>query len=382
MADRKKKNFYDILNVKKDATQKDIKNAYRKMARKWHPDVNPGNKQAERKFKEISIAYKVLVDSDKRKAYDEFGADSLRTGFDAEKARQYKQWGATSQQQWTEEPAEDFGKYNSYNDLFSDLFGFQEGWRGFEQAVPDKGRDIEYEMSLDLLSALRGLTTELSIQKFSTCSSCQGSGKDLSSDYSNCNACNGTGQLHVTQGQINFKRTCTQCGGQGKLWKTCPNCGGSGKVPALEKIKVVIPEGVHEGSKVRVAGKGEPGSNGKPAGDLYLKIHVNEHPLLQRKGDDLYMEVPITVREAVAGGTIIVPTVDGPVKVKIPSGSQSGQILKLKGKGAVNIKTKQPGSLMLKLVIKVPKTDDKSILEAVEKIDRFYSEDVRKEITL
>jgi molecular chaperone DnaJ len=374
------KDFYEILGVKKDATQEQIKKAYRKLARKWHPDVNPGNKEAEQQFKEISQAYDALGDEKKRKLYDEFGEEGLHAGFDAEKARQYKQWGAY--QQAGAGGGQPFGRYQSYEDVFGDLFGSAGRASGFGTRAAVAGRDIEHEMTIDLISALKGFETELSMQKAAICSTCHGTGADPNSKMSTCPRCRGSGRINVAQGPMQFTRACPQCRGHGQVGKPCPVCGGSGQVARTERIKVTIPQGVREGSKVRVAGKGEPGVDGGPSGDLYLIVHIQPHPLLTREEDNLYMEVPVTVREAVAGATITIPTIDGEVNVKVPPKSQSGQTLKLRGKGAVNPKTKKRGDLMVKLIVKVPKTDDQEILEAVKKMDRFYREDVRASIRL
>ena len=375
------KNFYEILGVPKNASQEEIKKAYRKLARKWHPDINPGNKDSEQKFKEISSAYECIKNDEKRKLYDEFGEGGLQAGFDAEKARQYRQWNAF-QQGAQAGAGPEFGRYHSYEDIFGDLFDFETGRGGFRSTAPSKGRDIEYEMNIDLLSALKGFETELSMQKIKICSGCQGSGIDPKSKMTTCTTCGGSGRLNVAEGPIQFTKPCPQCNGHGQRGKTCSQCGGSGQVPGTERIRVTIPKGVKEGSKVRVSGKGEPGSNGGQPGDLYLIIHIKPHPLFRRDGENLYMEVPVTVHEAMAGGTINIPTITGPVNLKVPPKSQSGQTLKLKGKGALNPKTKQRGDLMVKLIVKVPKTDDREVLEMVGKIDRHYTEDVRKDIHL
>jgi len=375
------KDFYKILGVKKDEKAEAIKKAYRKLARKWHPDVNPGNKEAEQKFKEISEAYDALGDEKKRKLYDEFGEEGLHSGFDAEKARQYKQWD-TYRQAGAGGGGRPFGKYHSYEDIFGDIFGFRGGGTGFGTQGPVGGRDLEHEMTLDLISALKGLETELAMQKVSACSSCQGSGMDPKSTMTPCTVCGGSGRINVAQGPMQFTKACPQCKGHGRIGQPCPTCGGSGQAMGTERIRVSIPAGVKEGSRVRVAGKGEPGLDGGPPGDLYLIIRIRPHPVLTREGDNLHLEVPITVREAVAGATITLPTVDGAVNVKVPPGSQSGQTLKLRGKGAVNPKTKQRGDLLAKIVVKVPKTDDPDILEAAGKMDHFYKEDVRASIRL
>ena len=377
--------FYEILGIPRDASQDQIKKAYRKLARKWHPDINPGNKEAEQKFKDISVAYDCLGDREKRKLYDEFGEEGLQAGFDAEKAREYKKWGAY---QRTAETAgggsgrADFGRYQNYEDVFGDLFGFGREQGGFRTAAAAKGRDLEHDMTIDMVSALKGFETELSMQKPKACPGCNGTGNDPKTTMTTCTVCGGSGRIQVAQGPMHFTKSCPRCKGHGKSGTTCAQCGGSGQVLGTETIRVVIPQGVKEGSRVRVAGKGEPGLNGGPSGDLYLVIHVKEHPVLRREGDNLLMDVPVTVREAMAGGTITVPTVEGQVRVKVPPGSQSGQTLKLKGKGAVNLKTGKRGDLLLKLVVRVPKTDDRDILDAAEKMERFYREDVRGSIRL
>jgi molecular chaperone DnaJ len=369
------KDFYSILGVKRDASQQEIKKAYRKLARKWHPDINPGNKTAEERFKDISAAYDCLGNEERRKLYNEFGEDGLHAGFDAEKARQYNQWGAYQQEDasggaWS---GQKFGRYQSYEDIFGDLFR-SSGEKG--------GRDLEHDITIDLISALKGFDTELSMQKTEGCKACNASGIDPDSPISTCTACGGSGRINVAEGPIQFTKPCPSCHGHGKKGRSCPGCGGTGRVQGIERIKVTIPRGVGEGSRVRLAGKGEPGHNGGQPGDLYLIIHVRPHNLLKREGDDLFMEIPITVAEAIIGGTISVPTIDGKVNVKVPPKSQSGQILRLKGKGAINLKTKKRGDLMLKLIVKVPQTDDREIFNAAEKMNAFYKEDPRGNIRL
>ncbi|MBN2124220.1 MAG: DnaJ domain-containing protein, partial [Deltaproteobacteria bacterium] len=357
-----------------------IKKAYRKLARKWHPDLNPGNKEAEQRFKDISAAYDCLGSEEKRKLYDEFGEEGLRSGFDAEKAREYKKW-ADFQQQAHSGGGESFGRYHSYEDVFGDLFGFG-GDPSFQTSGARRGRDLEHEMTLDLVSALKGFETELSMQKQVVCDGCGGSGTDPKAGLTPCTACGGSGRLNVAKGPMQFTKACPRCKGHGQVGKPCSRCGGSGHVTGTERIRVTIPQGVKEGSRVRVAGKGEPGWNGGPAGDLYLVVAISPHPILRREGDDLHMEVPVTVAEAMAGGTIRIPTVEGAVNLKVPPGSQSGQTLKLRGKGAVNPKTKQRGDLLVKLIVKVPRTDDREVLESVKKMERHYGGDVRAGLRL
>jgi molecular chaperone DnaJ len=371
------KEFYEILGVPSNASQDQIKKAYRKLARKWHPDINPGNKEAEQKFKEIAGAYDCLGDEEKRKTYDKFGKDGLRAGFDAEKARQYKEW-ASFRDGREGGAGQEFGRHHSYEDIFGDLFGFTEN--KFKATSISRGRDIEYDMTVDLISALKGFETEISMEKANICVRCQGSGMNPGTSMTSCSACHGSGRLNLAEGPIQFTRICPTCQGRGQTGDACVECRGTGRVSSIERIRVVVPQGVKEGSKVRVAGKGGAGRNGP--GDLYLLIHVQPHPFIERKGDDLHMEVPVTVREVMAGGDIVVPTVDGSVKVKVPPRSQSGQILKLKGKGAWDAKAKQRGDLMLKLVVKVPQTDDTEALEAAEKMNRLYKGNMRDGIRL
>ncbi|MBN1904562.1 MAG: J domain-containing protein [Deltaproteobacteria bacterium] len=386
------KDFYEILGVKKDSSQEEIKKAYRKLARKWHPDINPGNKDAEQKFKDISAAYDCLGNAEKRKLYDEFGADSLNSGFDAEKAREYKKWGAYEQQGASSRASyggrseQDFGKYQSYEDLFGDLFSSRSraGGAGYDYrgSMASKGRDMEHEMTIDLISALKGFETELAMQKMKPCDLCSGSGMDPKSSMTKCSTCKGSGRLNVADGPINFTRECPKCHGHGSTGKPCPRCSGEGQVYDTERIRVTIPKGVKEGSRVRVAGKGEPGFNGGEPGDLFLLVHIKPHDALRREDDDLFLEVPVTVNEAISGASIPVPTIDGIVNLKIPAASQSGQSLRLKGKGAINLKTGARGDMMVKLVVKVPKSDNEEAKKAARALESYYREDVRKNLKL
>ncbi|RJR26179.1 MAG: J domain-containing protein [Desulfobacteraceae bacterium] len=375
------KDLYEILGVKRNASGDDIKKAYRKLARKWHPDINPGNKEAEEKFKGISHAYDVLGDEKKRKLYDEFGEDALTSGFDEDKAREAMKWGAY-QQAGAKAGKEGFGQYQSYEDVFGDLFGFGKGFQDYSGQRTSKGRDIEHVMTIDLISALKGFETELTLQKETACRRCNGAGTDPNATLGTCPVCNGSGRIDVAKGPMHFTKPCHHCKGHGTVGKACPQCGGSGRTLGSETVRVSVPEGVKEGSKVRVAGKGEAGLGGGPAGDLYLIISITPHGFLRRQDDDLYMDLPVTVNEAIAGATVTIPTIDGPIKLKIPPKSQSGNLLRARGKGAVNIKTKKRGDLMVKLLVKVPRTDAKEVLEAVKMMDKYYDSDVRGDIKL
>jgi len=372
------KDLYKILGVDRNATQEQIKKTYRKLARKYHPDVNPGNKEAEQKFKEISFAYEVLSNPEKRKLYDEFGEASLAPGFDPEKAREYQRWKEHASKTYRG-PGKKF--YTSYEDIFGDFIDLDEQvFRS--QKAPKKGRDLEYEMKVDLLSAIRGFSTHISVNRPKICSHCLGKGIDPKGQFTACPTCKGSGRLELAQGPIQFSRPCPTCKGHGQLAPQCPACGGTGYVMGTEEIRVNIPPGVKTGSRVRVQGKGEPGQNGGPPGDLYIILEVEPHPLIKRKENDLYMDLPVGIHEVIKGARVTVPTPDGQVVVKIPAGSQGGQLLKLKGKGVMDPKTKERGDLFLRLMVKVPTVQDQKAMELAEELSRFYKEDLRSEIKL
>ena len=337
MAER---DYYQILGVSRSAPQDDIRKAYRKLARKYHPDINPGNKEAESKFKDISVAYDVLSDPQKRKLYDEFGEAGLAAGFDAEKARSYRQW-------QTQSARTGGAGYEFHMDDLGDLFGglgniFGQGRRS--RTGPSRGQDVEAAMDIDFLDAVRGFQTSLALRRPAACDSCHGTGRRPGSA------------------------------------DPCPACGGSGRVQRLDTIRVNIPPGAETGKRIRLRGRGEAGVRGGPAGDLYIVPHVRTHPLFTRSGRDLTMELPITVGEAVLGATVEVPTPSGVVKVKVPAGAQSGQRLRVKGKGVAAHGASPAGDLYLQIMIHVPR--DRIAQDAVDKIERSYTEDVRKNLRL
>ncbi|MFH0960627.1 MAG: J domain-containing protein [Pseudomonadota bacterium] len=379
--------YYSVLGVKKDASEGDIKKAYRKLARKHHPDINPGDKQAEEKFKTISQAYEALSDHEKRKIYDEFGEDGLRSGFDPDQARQYKQW---TQQGGHTGHGRGFGgfggdtsydaggfRYSGFEDVFSDLFGGTQANKG-----PSKGRDVESTLELDFGSAIHGGSRRVTIQSSQHCKSCGGIGRVSPPGGDVCRTCNGTGQTGVAQGPLHFNRTCPDCGGTGRAGEFCKDCGGSGFKPSSETIDVTIPAGVKDGSKIRLAGKGTPGSNGGSPGDLYIITRVAPHPYYKRDGDSLKVELPVTVSEAINGGEIPVETPTGAVQLKIPKGTKGGQRFRLRGKGVPNLKTKVPGDLYVTIRIQVPETDDEEAVSAARTLDRFYKGNPRQSIKL
>ena len=380
------KDLYAALGVKKDATAAEIKKAYRKLARKHHPDVNPGNKEAEENFKKISEAHDVLSDPEKRKIYDEFGEDGLRAGFDPEQERQFRQWkqagGSGRSSYGPGYSAESFAgqggsRYSGFEDIFSDLFGGSAQARG-----PSRGRDIESRLEIDFLTAINGGTTRIALQKSKSCPKCDGTGRVSTGADSICRTCGGTGQTRVAQGPLNFSQVCPDCQGTGRGGEPCPECRGAGIIPSTETIDVTIPAGVDEGSKIRLAGKGEPGRAGAPPGDLYIIMQVRPHSVFKREGDSLIVDLPVTVGEALNGAEVTVPTPTGPVELKIPRGTRSGQRLRLKGKGVPNLKTKQRGDMFVTIRVQIPKTQDPEALKAASILDGFYEADVRREIRL
>jgi len=376
MAER---DFYQILGIKRNASPEEVRSAYRKLARKYHPDINPGNKQAENMFKDLSVAYDVLSDEKKRKLYDEFGEAGLAAGFDADKARSY--------QQWQQQSARSGGAYQFNMDDLGDLFGgvggfgdfFRQGTRA--QAGPARGQDIESSMDIDFLDAVRGFQTAISLQRPVTCETCRGAGTKPGSAPATCPECRGSGTKPMGQSPLQMRQTCPRCMGTGQLpGDPCASCRGTGRVVRAETIRVNIPPGAEPGKQIRLRGKGEAGIRGGPPGDLLITPRIRPHPLLTRAGRDLTMELPITVGEALRGAQIDVPTPGGTIKVKIPAGAQSGQQLRIKGKGVAAHGQTPAGDLYLRLMIRVPK--DKVAQNAIDSIDQAYGDDVRKGVRL
>ncbi|MGE0826925.1 MAG: molecular chaperone DnaJ [Candidatus Binatia bacterium] len=373
-----KKDLYTILGLSRTASTDEIKKAYRQLARKYHPDVNPGNKDAEERFKDISFAHDVLSDNQKRKLYDEFGEEGLQPGFDPEKMRAYRQWSATGGGGFGQRggrAAAGFG----FEDVFGDILGNFGRGRAHPDLTP--GEDLEYTLELDLLEVVRGASKTIAIQRPSICTTCHGTGDRPGRQSVSCPECGGQGHVRIGTGPVAFSRTCARCGGAGKLRPGgCSQCGGNGRITAPERLTVKIPAGVDEGSRIRLAGKGAASVGGGSAGDLYLEIRVRPHPTLSRKGLDLSLDLPITIGEAINGMTVTVPTPHGEVKLKIPANSQSGHVLRLKGKGVIDEKTNARGDLYIKLMIQVPSAGGESLRHAAEQLDRYYTENPRKDL--
>jgi molecular chaperone DnaJ len=386
------RDLYADLGVKRTASADEIKKAYRKLARKYHPDVNPGNKEAEEKFKRVSFAYDALSDPAKRKAYDEFGMDALQSGFDADRAREYKRAQESYGGAFARGGGQGFGggfggeesggfsgRYSSFEDIFGDLFGGRGGGAAAEPS--QRGPDLESTLEIDFLSAIRGTTATISLRKPVECPNCHGSGTEGGGET--CPECNGTGQTKVGSGPLSFNRRCPRCHGTGKInQRRCSQCGGAGRVDQVERLNVKIPAGVDDGSRIRLAGKGGAGIGGGPPGDLYIVTRVRPHAVLERRGLDLSMNVPVTVGEAMFGATIDVPTPDGTVKLKVPPGSQSGRKLRLRGKGVPEMKGSARGDLYVVLMVQVPPDGNAREEEAVKVLEASYPRNPRADLRL
>jgi len=346
---RATKDYYEVLGVKRDASQDDIKRAYRKLARKYHPDLNPGDKVAEQKFKELNEAYEVLSDPKKKAEYDQFGRSPFEGGPGFEGFRTYDFGDAF-----------DFG----FGDIFSDVFG--------RRARPEilKGPDIFTGLELSLEEAFSGVTKTITFNRETTCRTCNGSGAESSVA---CDACKGTGSVKTTKGFFRMSQPCQSCGGRGrKITKVCSTCRGRGKILQTETVKAKIPAGADTGSRVRLRGMGGTGEGGGPAGDLHIEISVRPHHLFKRKGDDLYLDLPVTFNEAALGAKIEVPTIDGIAVMTLPPGTQGSQRFKLSGKGFPSTKTSARGNQYVDIKIVVPKNITNRAKEALKEIESLY----------
>ncbi|WP_240371198.1 molecular chaperone DnaJ [Anoxybacteroides rupiense] len=317
-----KRDYYEVLGVSKTATKDEIKKAYRKLSKQYHPDINKSPDAAE-KFKEIKEAYEVLSDDQKRAHYDQFGHTDPNQGFGGFRSDDF-----------------DFGGFGGFEDIFSSFFG---GGRRRDPNAPRAGADLQYTMTLTFEEAVFGKETDIEIPREETCDTCHGSGAKPGTKKETCSHCGGTGQISIEQatpfGRIVNRRACHYCGGTGQFIKEkCATCGGSGRVKKRKKIHVKIPAGIDDGQQLRVAGQGEPGINGGPAGDLYIVFRVEPHEFFERHDDDIYCEIPLTFAQAALGDEIEVPTLHGKVKLKIPAGTQTGTKFRLKGKGVPNVR--------------------------------------------
>jgi molecular chaperone DnaJ len=363
-----KRDYYEVLGLKRGASGQEIKRAYRKLARKYHPDVNPGDKTAEGKFKDLTEAYEVLSDAEKRRQYDQFGHDGPARasggsqagagfeGFDFSRAN----FGS--------------GGFGDLGDVLSDLFG---GRIHPQTEGPGKGEDLHYSLDINFKDAVRGVSTEITLQKHAPCDVCHGTGTRPGSPLEPCPDCGGSGR-RGTRGFRRQAEPCPRCHGNGKISReACVACGGRGVTFGTERIAVKIPPGVDTGSRIRLQGKGEPGRSGGPAGDLYIITRVRPDPVLERKGDNLHLEIPITITEAALGARIEVPTVDGLTTMRIPPETSSGQVFRLRGKGVPHLKDGGQGDQFVTVKVVVPKNLDTRSQELLREFARLNPEDPR-----
>lgn len=367
-----KTDYYELLGVPRRSSAKDIRAAYRKLARKYHPDLNPGDKSAEEKFKQVQEAYDVLSDSKKRQMYDQFG-------FYAEN---YQGGPPPGEEAGAGGPHFDFGGFDfggaggtSFRDLFSQFF---RGGRAAEGPEREAGNDLEYQIHISFWEAVRGTVKKISITRLDSCTECQGTGATGGAQV--CPGCGGKGTVQQTSGRMRFNISCPRCGGTGRLRTPCRACGGEGRVQHTETLDVRIPAGMHTGSRVRVPGRGNAGTLGAPPGDLYILLDVAPHPFFERKGNDLYTVVPITISEATLGAKIEVPTIDGRSQVRIPPGTSSGRRLRLREKGVPSARNGKRGDQYVELQVVVPKPTDERVRNLLRELDKIAPEDPRKDL--
>ena len=332
-----KRDYYEVLGVERGVSEADLKEAYRRLAMKYHPDRNPDDKSAEEKFKVANEAYEILSDEDKRAAYDRHG----HAGVDPNMG------------------AGGFGgggggnSSDIFGDVFGDVFGGG-GGRGGQQRS-SRGADLRYTLELDLEEAVRGAKVQIRVPTLAACETCEGTGAKKGTTVDTCRTCNGQGQVRVQQGFFSMAQTCPTCRGRGKTIKDpCGSCAGQGRVEKSKTLDVKIPAGVDTGDRIRLSGEGQAGANGAPAGDLYVQVQVRDHKIFERDGADLYCEVPISFTDAALGGELEVPTLNGRVKLKIPEGTQTAKLFRLRGKGVSPVRGGGPGDLICKVAIETP----------------------------
>jgi molecular chaperone DnaJ len=330
-----KKDFYEVLGVNRDASDEEIKKAYRKLAMKHHPDRNPDNPKSEDQFKEAKEAYEILSDSQKRAAYDQYG----HAGVDP----QAGMGGAGGA-----------GFGDAFSDIFGDIFGGGRGGGGGRSNVY-RGADLRYNLEISLEDAARGSETKIRIPTMDECEACDGKGAKKGTEAKTCPTCNGHGQVRMQQGFFSIQQTCPKCHGTGRYIPTpCPSCHGAGRIKSHKTLSIKIPSGIDEGDRIRLSGEGEHGVNGGPPGDLYVQMHLKEHAVFTRDHDDLHCEMPISFTTSALGGEIEIPTLDGAAKLKIPAETQSGKVFRLRGKGIKGVRSISRGDLMCHVVVETP----------------------------
>jgi molecular chaperone DnaJ len=350
------KTLYDTLGVAKNASQDEIKKAYRKLAREFHPDKNAGDKDAEERFKEVQTAYDVLADADKRKQYDRTGSQNGRTGAGGSNA----DFGNV-----------DFGNFD-IGDLLGGIFGGRAGGgAGAQRRQPVRGNDVEAVVHLSFEDSLGGAEAKIPVELTVACRECGGTGAQPGTAPVICPECNGRGVKAESQGLFALSQPCPRCRGNGTvIEKPCPNCHGSGRERRLKTYTVKIKPGVKDGTRIRLKGKGEAGQHGGPAGDLIVVTHVADSPVYERRGDDLIVEVPVSFSSAALGDKVEVPTPEGPVSLKIPAGSEDGKLLRIKGRGAPRLNGSGKGDVLARVRIQVPKRMNKKERELLEELKK------------
>ena len=383
-----KKDYYEILGIKRDAKPDEIKKAYRRLARKYHPDVNPGDKAAEERFKLMSEAHDVLSDPKKRSVYDRFGqysenlADAAARGAGPSSSRTSPGFDFTGFD-WGGGSTTAGSGSSSFRDIFADLFG---GGAAKEKEPPrpqpQRGVDVEMPLTLSFEEAIKGLTTNITVNRSEQCSRCNGAG-DIGGPVVVCSPCKGSGQVQRAGGRLRFAQECPDCGGTGRRRSPCSLCHGKGTTPKTETVKVRIPAGVETGSRVRIPGKGEGGRLGAPAGDLHITTNVGQHKYFTRKGDNIYVTVPITVPEAALGAKIEVPTVDGKTQLRIPPGTQSGQKFRLRERGAPSLRNPgAKGHQFVEVQVTLPKVISEETKELLREYSKLNSSNPRVQMGL
>jgi molecular chaperone DnaJ len=345
-----KRDYYEVLGVERGVSEAELKKAYRRLAMKHHPDRNPDDKSSEDKFKEANAAYEILSDAGKRAAYDQYG----HAGVDPQMGGGGGGGGGN-------------GNFSDiFGDVFSDFFG---GARGGSRGGAQRGSDLRYTLELDLEEAVRGTTVTIRVPTLVNCKPCDGSGAKKGTSPITCTTCGGIGQVRMQQGFFSVQQTCPRCHGNGKMIADpCTSCHGQGRVEEQKTLSVKVPAGVDTGDRIRLTGEGEAGSMGGPPGDLYVVVSVREHAIFQRDGKHLYCEVPISIVDAALGGELEVPTLDGRVKLKIPDGTQTGKLFRLRGKGVAPVRGGGAGDLMCKVMVETPVNLDKRQRELLEEL--------------
>jgi len=377
--------YYQTLGVGREVDAEEIRKAYRKLARKHHPDLNPGDKAAEERFKKVQEAYDILSDTKKKQMYDQYGFYSENGAAGA---------GAGAQRGG---PNMGFGGFDfsdaytrggggrhtatdesSFQDIFSQWFSRQP--QGEASVVPEKGSDLEYGLSIDFWQAIKGTQVRLTVNHQETCATCGGTGAAKSGGNTVCPECNGSGSVTQVAGAMKFSLTCPRCNGTGRLKNQCPTCHGDGRVTASETVEVRIPPGAQQGSRLRVAGKGNAGTHGAPPGDLYITLRVEPHPFFRRDGDDIEITLPVRFDEAGLGTKIEVPTIDGRALLKIPQGTKNGQKFRLREKGVLNTRSNKRGDQIVEVELAAAEVHDERTKELLREYGKLHPEDPRAEI--